>query len=153
MQYRGIGGSVARVVLGLAFALILSACHSGSSESSSQALRNDNPLILSGSVGDGPIAGASVTVLDAGGNSVVAGVSDDAAGYEITVPAGTIFPLTITATGGTDLVTGAVQSFDMKGVLLDPSTSHVNVSPFSTLAVAIAGCGGAKVTTKGLTNA
>src|SRR5262245_44708152 len=127
MQYQRIGGPV-RVALVVVCALVLSACN-GSNERSSQALRNDNPLVLSGSIGDGPVAGAAVTVLDANGDSVVAGVSDDVAGYEITVPAGTRFPITVNATGGIDLVTGVPPTFDLKAVLLDPARSRVNVSP------------------------
>ena len=85
----------------------LAACNGGSGSSPrSQVFRNANPITLSGSIGDGPVTGAAVTVHDANDESVVAGVSDATAGYQITVPAGTAFPITVTASGGTDLVTG-----------------------------------------------
>ena len=150
MQYRGIGG-LARLAFVGGFALLMSACN-GSKESSSQALRNDNPITLSGSVGDGPVADATVTVLDSHGESIVAGVSNSSAGYQITVPAGTSFPITVTASGGTDLVSGLPQDFAFKAALADPTMDHVNVSPFSSLALAIANCDG-KVTAKSLANA
>ncbi len=143
MRYRRIDGFV-RLFSSLAFSVLLAACNggSGSSPQGSQELRNANPLTLSGSIGDGPVTGAAVTVLDANGESVVAGVSDGAAGYRITVPAGTAFPITVTASGGTDLVTGLPPDFDFKSVLFDPTISRVNVSPFSALALAITQCGG-----------
>jgi hypothetical protein len=140
MQYRRIGVFVRPAFIGF-FALLLTACN-GSSESSSEALRNANPLTISGSIGDGPITNATVTVVDSHGASVVAGVSDSSAGYEITVPAGTSFPITVTSSGGTDLVSGVAPDFDLKAILLDPTVTRVNVSPFSTLALAIAQCGG-----------
>lgn len=140
MQHRRIGGFVRLAFIGL-FAPLLTACN-GSEESSSQALRNANPLTISGSIGDGPVTGATVTVVDSHGASVVAGVSDNSAGYEITVPAGTSFPITVTSTGGTDIVSGVAPDFALKAILLDPAVTRVNVSPFSTLALAIAQCGG-----------
>ncbi len=86
------------------------------------------------------MTGAAVTVHDATDESVVAGVSNDSAGYQITVPIGTLFPITVKASGGTDLVSGVAPDLDLKAVLLDPSISRVNVSPFSSLALEIARC-------------
>ena len=140
MQYRRIGSLARWAVVG-GVLLLIAACN-GSNETSSQALRNDNPLVISGSIGDGPVTDATVTVLDSHGASVVAGVSNSSAGYQITVPAGTLFPITVTAAGGTDLVSGLAPDFDFKAVLLDPAIDRVNVSPFSTLAHSIAECGG-----------
>ncbi len=150
MQYRRFRGIAPSVCVG-GLVLLMSACN-GSQESSSQALRNDNPITLTGSIGDGPVAEAQVSVLDSQGQLVVAGVSDSAAGYQITVPAGTAFPVTVTASGGTDLVSGLPPDFSFKAVLLDPTVDRVNVSPFSSLALAVTNCGG-KLTSKTLTNA
>jgi hypothetical protein len=150
MQYGRIGG-VVRTAIVAGIVALLAACN-GSNETSSQALRNDNPLTISGSIGDGPVVDAAVTVTDAGGAPVVAGVSNNSAGYQITVPAGTTFPITVVANGGTDLVTGLSPDFDFKAVLTDPTIDHVNVSPFSTFALAVAKCGG-KVNGKSIANA
>jgi trimeric autotransporter adhesin len=153
MNRRTIGNTVRSAVFG-GIVLISTACGGGSGgeQSSSQALRNANPLIIAGSIGDGPVTGAAVTVLDSRGQSVVAGVSNNSAGYEITVPAGTAFPITVTASGGTDLVSGVAPDFDLKAVLLDPAINRVNVSPFSSLALAVARCTN-KVNGSGLSNA
>src|SRR5262245_59365794 len=109
MHYRRMGG-LARAAFVFGLMLVLVGCN-GSEESSSQALRNDNPLTISGSIGDGPVVDASVSVKDSSGKTVIAGVSNSAAGYEITVPAGTAFPITVTASGGTDLVSGLAPDF------------------------------------------
>jgi hypothetical protein len=154
MQVRSIGGVARLAVLG-GLVSILVACGGGGGGEAvapSPALQNANPLTLSGSIGDGPVVGATVTVLDSRGASVVAGVGDSLAGYRITVPAGTSFPITVTAAGGTDLVTGRAPDFDLKAVLLDPTVDRVNVSPFSSLALAIANCGG-QPTVTGIANA
>src|SRR5262245_17476241 len=118
MQYRRIGGFVRPAFLGL-LALSVAACN-GSGESSSEALRNNNPLTISGSIGDGPITDATVTVRDSHGQSVVAGISNDSAGYEITVHAGTSFPITVTASGGIHRVSGPAPVLHFEAVLLAP---------------------------------
>ncbi len=143
MRCQGIGGCGRALALSWVLTVV-AACGGGSGggDASSQMLRNDNPITLSGSIGDGPVTGATVTVHDAHDQSVVAGVSDTTAGYQITVPAGTAFPITVTASGGTDLVSGVAPDFDLNAVLLNPTLNRVNVSPLSSLASAVAQCGG-----------
>lgn len=147
-------GSVLRLAVMGGLVCIAAACGGGGGGEppTSQGLRNANPLTIAGSVGDGPVTGASIAVLDANGDSVVAGVSNDLAGYEITVPVGTLFPITVKASGGTDLVSGVAPEFDLKAVLLDPTITLVNVSPMSTLALEIARCAN-DVNPSGLGNA
>ena len=142
MNRRTIGSALRAAVLG-GLAIIAAACGSGGGGGeplTSQGLRNANPLTIAGSIGDGPVTGAAVTVHDASGESVVAGVSNDSAGYQITVPIGTLFPITVKASGGTDLVSGVAPDLDLKAVLLDPAINRVNVSPLSSLALEIARC-------------
>ena len=143
MNRRTIGGVLRLAILG-GVSFIAAACGSdgggGGEPATSQGLRNANPLTIAGSVGDGPVTGAAVTVHDANGESVVAGVSNDTAGYQITVPIGTLFPITVKASGGTDLVSGLTPDLDLKAVLLDPTINRVNVSPLSSLALEIARC-------------
>ena len=50
---------------------------------------------LRGSVGDGPVVNATITVLDNTGAQVATGNSDSNANYEIVVPAGTAYPITV----------------------------------------------------------
>ncbi|MBN1237563.1 MAG: hypothetical protein JXB36_03630, partial [Gammaproteobacteria bacterium] len=95
---------------------------------------------LSGSVGDGPVAGADLTVYTNGGEEIERTVSDQTAAYNVQVRTkGKHYPLLIEATGGTDLVTNVAPDFKLAGAALGPGRNEVaNISPFSTLAVAIA---------------
>ncbi len=90
-------------------------------------------VTIRGSVGDGPVVQASVTVLDAAGVAVGRVTSDALAKYEFTVPGGTLYPLIISASGGTDLVSGLAPEFEMRSVVLDPEVRVANVNPFSTV--------------------
>jgi len=117
---------------------------------------------VSGSAGDGPITGGTITVTDANGNVVttnpVAPTSDSNARFSFTVPSGTVTPVTITVSGGTDTVTGATQDFDLKtavSTLTANGTVTGNANPLSTLAVeqaALLGTAG-KLTAANLTTA
>ena len=95
---------------------------------------------LSGSVGDGPIVGATVRVVAADGTDLGSMNSDASAGYNITVRTkGKHYPLSIDAEGGTDLVTGLAPDFVLKSVALEPGRKTVsNLNPFSTLAAELA---------------
>jgi len=97
---------------------------------------------LAGSVGDGPIVGANISIVDGTGNPVVEVTGDLLAGYEVSVPDGAPLPLTVTATGGTDLVTGRPAEFPLKAVVFETGPATLNVIPYTTLAVAIAECRG-----------
>ena len=52
------------------------------------------------------------------------------------------YPLILAATGGTDLVIGQALDFTLRSVVLGPEITRVNVSPITTLALAIAVCSG-----------
>jgi len=95
---------------------------------------------LSGSVGDGPIVGATVRIFASDGTELGSMNSDASAGYNITVRTkGKHYPLSIDAQGGTDLVTGLMPDFVLKSVALEPGKKTVsNLNPFSTLAVELA---------------
>ena len=95
---------------------------------------------VSGSVGDGPVVGAAMRVMQNDGVLLNEFQSDAAAGYNIVVKTkGRYYPLTIDARGGTDLVTNQAPDFTLIGAALEPSKKYVvNVNPFSTLAMEIA---------------
>ena len=88
----------------------------------------------SGSVGDGPITGATVIVRDKNGVILATETSDNTANYQITlkVPKES-YPLQIVATGGIDTVTQSEPDFSLVSVATDPSQSKANINPFSTL--------------------
>ena len=119
--------------------LLLSACLMGEEETLSDdevAEEND----VSGSVGDGPVIGASLRILQNDGIELMQFESDSTAGYNITVRTkGKYYPLTIDARNGTDLVTNTAPDFDLLGAVLEPGKKSVaNVNPFSTFAVELA---------------
>jgi hypothetical protein len=93
-------------------------------------------VTISGSVGDGPVTGATVTVYDVNGAVVDSTVSDSAANFRKTVQVkGKQYPLRLIVSGGVDLVTGQAPDFKMVSVMLRPSDKAVNINPYSTLIV------------------
>jgi len=97
------------------------------------------PVNVSGSVGDGPVTGATIEVWNSRGELIGSMVSDSDASFRNTFRVrGHEYPLLLKVRGGTDLVTGAVPDFQMESVLLKPSDRDANINPFSTLIVQIA---------------
>jgi len=95
---------------------------------------------LSGSVGDGPVIGASMRILRNDGVELMQLESDASASYNITVRTkGKYYPLGIDARNGTDIVTNTAPDFDLLGAVFEPGKKSVaNVNPFSTFAVELA---------------
>jgi len=106
--------------------------------------------IITGSAGDGPITGGTVSVIDGKGGVVVTmpalPKTDSTAHYSFTIPSRTPVPLTVTVTGGKDVLTGMTQAFDLTGVyasqLPSGGTVTLNVNPISTLIVTSARAAG-----------
>jgi len=124
--------------------LIIAGCGGGGSNDTGGTNTNTlETVTLKGSVGDGPVVGATVTVKDANGALVTTTTSNNAAAYEIDVPGKTLFPVTITASGGTDIVSGTAPDFSMVTVALKKADLNskkrtVNINPFSTFIVYMA---------------
>ena len=110
---------------------------------------------IDGSVGDGPLVGATIIISSSSGNTLAELVSDSTADYSTTVSTAVAnYPLRILATGGTDLVTSTGPDFDLLGAV--PSAAFettANVNPFSTLAVLIADANGGSFTAEALAEA
>lgn len=100
----------------------------------------EEQFVVVGSVGDGPIVGAAMRVLDNNGSVLMEFESSDTAGFNINVSAADEnYPLTIDAQNGIDLVTGLAPDFMLLGLVLEPSERSVaNVSPFSTIILQLA---------------
>lgn len=95
---------------------------------------------LVGSVGDGPVIDATITVTDNNGDIIATSLSDATASYNINIPDNSLFPVIITATGGTDIVTGDRPDFTMISTIVDKQNLAAqqlvaNVNPFSTFMV------------------
>ncbi|MCP4299550.1 MAG: hypothetical protein GY783_03100 [Gammaproteobacteria bacterium] len=121
------------------FSFLLSGCLMGEEESKSDSnvIANHD---LSGSVGDGPVVGASMRILRNDGVELGQVESDSSANYNITVRTyREFYPLTIDARNGTDIVTNAAPDFVLLGGVMEPGSASVaNVNPFSTFAVELA---------------
>jgi len=93
---------------------------------------------LSGSVGDGPIVGGTVTVKDKNGKIIATAPSDASANYSVSIEISSDkYPLIIEATGGTDLVTGRAPDFMLSSILFQQDAgggqTTLNINPFTTL--------------------
>lgn len=119
--------------------LILGGCLSDekSAESTTDTTTDNR---ITGSVGDGPIANASMQILKNDGAVLAEFESDASADYDVTIRTkGSNYPLTIEARGGTDLVTNLPPDMTMFGVVAKAGKNTVaNVNPFSTMAAEIA---------------
>ncbi|KAF0191334.1 MAG: fibronectin type III domain-containing protein [Gammaproteobacteria bacterium] len=124
------------IVTSIAIPLILAACGGESSKgdvSSSTSGVSIAYVTVSGSVGDGPVTGAQLTIYDANGRLVTSTTSDQMANYSVTFGIDANFPLTVISRGGVDMVTGTEPTFDMISVIPSPVVRVANVNPFSTL--------------------
>lgn len=95
---------------------------------------------LSGSVGDGPITDASLSVIASSGDVLATTTSNGLAEYSVEFEThDSDFPLVIEAVDGLDLVTNLPPEFRLESVAASPDADAVaNLTPFSTLAVATA---------------
>jgi hypothetical protein len=122
--------------------LALQGCGDGGEETADTGAdaEADIDVAFSGSVGDGPVANAQVTVRSKTGEVLSNAVSSQQAGYNVTLKTkGKYYPLFLDATGGTDLVTSLPPDFTLLSAATEPrSTTIANLNPFSTLAVATA---------------
>jgi len=116
----------------------LNGCLTEPSSKSAEETVSDN--VLTGSVGDGPVAGAAMRILRNDGEELARFVSDSMAVYNVTARAkGSHYPLTIESQGGNDLVTNLAPDFTLFSAVLESTDATVaNVNPFSTFAVMIA---------------
>ncbi len=92
---------------------------------------------VSGSVGDGPITSALVRIYNKQGTMINTASSDQEASFNILVrEKGKYYPLTLTASGGTDVVTGGTPDFDLRSVVAKPSRkTQGNLNPHATLII------------------
>ena len=122
----------------------------GDEEEDAATAEADVDVALDGSVGDGPVANAQIAVLTNAGLSLENVVGSQLAGYNVTLKTkGKYYPLSIEATGGTDLVTNLPPDFVLRSTALEPrSRITANLNPFTTLALATAAqmSGGATAT-------
>ena len=132
---RLFGKQVATIVL---LGLSLSACGGGSSNNSPSTGTNADPAELdigfTGSVGDGPVVNGTVTLKADDGKVLYSGVSDESANYRLN---GRVkraaYPLVLSVSDGTDLVTGSRPDFELSAVVIEGGSRIINLNPFGSL--------------------
>lgn len=109
---------------------------SGASETTTLQRAGDTLHVLSGSVGDGPITGATITIYSASGDVLGTTYSDSNASYHFSLFAEPQdYPLMLEVSGGIDLVTGTEPDFRMHSIVASDTDEQVNINPFTTVIV------------------
>lgn len=126
---------VPKVILILLTSLLLHACNGGSSDEATNTETTDsaNRITIGGSVGDGPIIGATVIIKNNQGTILATATSDDHANYSISLDVhDEDLPLLLEASGGLDLVTGTSPDFPLASAVTNTTSQQANLNPHST---------------------
>lgn len=107
----------------------------GTGGSTVQGVSNVSLITISGSVGDGPVTGATITIKDANNAFVTSTSSNAQAKFTAHIPANTAFPLILTASGGLDIVSNTPPTFSLVSTVITPGNATANINPYSTLIV------------------
>ncbi|RDH81955.1 MAG: hypothetical protein DIZ78_16070 [endosymbiont of Escarpia spicata] len=111
--------------------ILVTAC--GGGDTISEATTS-NRVEFGGSVGDGPVVGATVTIRNRNFEVISSTTSDNQANFSyVGEIADEQFPLIIEATLGIDLVTNAQPDFTLTAVVMDRSQTRINLNPHSTM--------------------
>ncbi|MBL3599524.1 MAG: right-handed parallel beta-helix repeat-containing protein [gamma proteobacterium endosymbiont of Lamellibrachia anaximandri] len=117
--------------------LLLAACGGGTTDEGTDQTATKTTFV--GSVGDGPVVNAQVTLRNAAGQVLATTSSDAQADYHFTVDVlPEDYPLTVEATGGTDLVSGSAPELNLRSTIMAPGETRANMTPHSSLIVALA---------------
>jgi len=137
MRYESYGSTAVCAVI---FGLGLQGCSGGGGDSQSATADVLTDVELSGSVGDGPLVGAQLTIFSSSGEVLSTDTSDQSAGYTVQLKTkGKYYPLIVDATGGTDIVTNLAPTFALESAATAPRNKGVaNLNPFTTLAIGTA---------------
>ncbi|MGB5179465.1 MAG: hypothetical protein WBP44_12125, partial [Gammaproteobacteria bacterium] len=123
-----------RTVLATFCAALLTAC--GGDNGSSNELTS---TVVSGSVGDGPITGATVEIYNVRDELISTETSDSTASYKSSFKVNSSdYPLLLKVSDGIDLVTGDAPDFELVSYMMSKSSATANINPFSTLIVKMA---------------
>lgn len=134
MQGQKFLPNVSKAIATSLFLVTLSACLT---EETAEIEQEDASIDnhITGSVGDGPVVGATLQVLSKNNDVLKEFVSDSTATFDTTIKAkGSQYPLTIIARNGTDLVTSSQPDFTMYGLVGKPGKkTTANINPFTTM--------------------
>ena len=86
-------------------------------------------VVVSGSVGDGPVTGATIEVWNSTGKMIGSLVSDNTASFKSTFKVrGNEYPLLLKVRGGIDLVTGRAPDFQMVSIMRKSAPPSIRAS-------------------------
>ncbi len=134
-----------RAITFVASILLLTACGGPSGEGPEPETIGSAPepgYEVQGSVGDGPLVGAEIIAYDASGRRVTEGTSDEQANYVLIIPEDVVMPVTVHASGGTDLVTQAPADFALTSKIFTSGRQTLNISPLTTFVSETMDCAG-----------
>ena len=139
-MYKILKFRLASLAITVFVAVQLVACSGGGrGGDGGSAAAEDGPLQISGSVGGGPLVGATVTASSSSGRQIGSIVSKNDASYRTNIRAKSKdYPLLLSVNDGFDLVTGSAPDFTMSSVVMIRKQESANINPFSTLIVKIA---------------
>jgi hypothetical protein len=121
--------------LALSCVLSIAGCDGGDGDPLSSSGKTVVDNHVTGSVGDGPIVGARVRVLNRSGKVLMETHSSSTADYDINIKAkGNEYALTIEADQGIDLVTGGPPDFQLVSAIVKANKRTItNLNPYTTL--------------------
>ena len=129
--------NIIKSVLVASCVALLSAC--GGGDGNTWSSTGTVSSVVSGSVGDGPVTGATVEIYNASGNLVSSETSDNTASFKSSLRLNrNNYPLILRVSDGIDLVTGDAPDFELVSVVMKSSNTTANINPFSTLIVKMA---------------
>ena len=128
MVRNGVHAGINKVLITTMLAVQLIACGGGGSGSGGGSTSTNatsagtadiaSVVKIGGSVGDGPVTGATIVVYAVNGDELGSMTSDSTASFSANIKTrGRDYPLLIKASGGIDLVTGAAPAFEMISVM------------------------------------
>ncbi len=81
------------------------------------------------------VSDATISVVDSDGAQLLYEYGNERAGYSVTLPVGSAYPVLVTASNGVDLVTGVPPAITMMSVVESPAETTANLNPLTTLIV------------------
>lgn len=126
--------NISRIILTATLAINLALINS----QTLAATRTNSGTVIRGTIGDGPVIGAKISLYNRNGAYVANQRGGSRANYQIRTYARPAYPVQILATRGRDLVTGKPLDYTVASTSLAPTQSRANLNIYSTFIVSMA---------------